>query len=481
VKSSRTTKPHKRAPLRRGIQRRIAAALGVISLLVVGGLAWALIHWADILLAGRPEEEWTAAHQVILLGAAGMLALIQLLILFVSRYVTRRVTLPASALAHAAERVAAGDLTLLPDATVADDEMGRLTRAAEGMVLELRRLVQAIRESATETAAMSAQITAGTEQMSNAASEMAQTSGDLSHQASDMARAIAESAVDAAALMRNAMQLTTGARDGVARNLELRTLAAANRERLDASSAALASVSADATRSAESAEALAAASEEIGAFVTLVRKIARQSKLLALNASMEAARAGAQGEGFAVVAVEIRKLAASAADAGERTEVTVQAVLRRVEEARGASQRTRETLGTVQQATDSALDSFAQVEKAVREAEGWTKQIEQTAIESTELIVQATMRLDSLARGTENFAASMQQVAAASEQQSASTQEITAAASALADAARRLLALVSSFQLGTADDALPTVPTTEMPASSPTLELPVTAQLLPGT
>jgi methyl-accepting chemotaxis protein len=230
-----------------------------------------------------------------------------------------------------------------------------------------------------------------------------------------------------------------------------------------------------------------------------VRRIARQSKLLALNASMEAARAGEQGEGFAVVAAEIRKLAASASEAAEKTATTVHGVLARVEESRDASQRTRETLTAVQLATKGALESFAQVERAVLDSESWTKQIERTATEGTELIVQATVRLDELARGTENFAASMQEVAAASEQQSASTQEITAAASALAESSRKLLELVSAFHLGSEDADAPSKrksaetpavdstremmvpgPTRETPTGGPTTEMPIAQRVLAG-
>ena len=459
--------------------------LGAVSLVVVGALAWASMRWVDELLRGRPDTEYAAAHQNILLGAAAVLAMIQVMLLLVSRYVTRRVTIPAAEIAEAAERVAAGDLSVLQGDAESDDELGRLSRAAESMVLELRRLVLAIRESAAETAAMSSEITAGTEQMSAAASEMAGTSGELSEQAGDMARSIAESAVDAAVLMRNATHLSAGARDGVERNAKLRALAATNRERLDASSAALATVADDAARSARSSEALAAASQEIGAFVTLVRRIARQSKLLALNASMEAARAGAQGEGFAVVAAEIRKLSQSSAEAADRTETTVQGVLARIEESRAATQRTREAVDAVANATKDALASFAQVEHAVLDAEGWTGEIERTAKESTDLIVQATLRLDDLARGTENFAAAMQQVAAASEQQSASTQEIASASAALAEASRKLVGLVQSFRLG---DGAPRKRTTselaaEGASTGPagTVELPVPQGALAST
>ncbi len=97
---------------------------GIVSLVVVGTLAWGLMRWVDALLAGRPIDEYDAAHDRIMLGAAVILALIQLLLFFVSRYVARRVTRPASVLAESAERIAGGDLSSLPDATRDDDGDG---------------------------------------------------------------------------------------------------------------------------------------------------------------------------------------------------------------------------------------------------------------------------------------------------------------------------------------------------------------------
>jgi methyl-accepting chemotaxis protein len=163
---------------------------------------------------------------------------------------------------------------------------------------------------------------------------------------------------------------------------------------------------------------------------------------------LEAARAGVPGEGFAVEASEIRKLASNSTRAAERAEEIVNDVLRRVEESRASSYHTAETVVSVQAATQSALDSFAQVERAVIEAESWTTSIEQAATDSSALIGELTSRLDLLAQGTETFAAAMQEVAATAQEQSASTEEIAAAATALAEAARRVWELVSAFRLG---------------------------------
>ncbi len=366
--------------------------------------------------------------------------------LFLNAFVARRVSEPASALANAAEQVASGDLSVTVYASAEADEVGRLSRAVDTMVDELRRLVSAIRAAAQETAAMAAEITAGSEQMSASASEMAQTSNDLSHQSTTMAQTTQQIAADAARLVEISTRLAAGARDGVDRNVRLRQLASENRQRLDEGSLALTTLVADAQAGAAASDGLVRASEEIRAFVTLVRRLAKQSKLLALNASMEAARAGEHGEGFAVVASEIRKLAATSTDASERTEAIVGEVLARVDESRVTSQRTMQTATAVQAATQHAVTSFHQIENAVAEAEAWAGMIEQSAVESNALVGEMTTRLDAIARGTDAFASAMEQVAASSEQQSASTQEIAAAASMLATASDQLSRLVATFR-----------------------------------
>jgi methyl-accepting chemotaxis protein len=362
--------------------------------------------------------------------------------------VARRVTEPADALATAAERVASGDLTVaVRVSTLENDEIGRLGRGMGEMISDLRRLVATIRDAANESAAMSAEITAGSEEMSAAASEMAQTSSELSEQAAEMARTIQDSADGATGLLRIADRASSEANAGVERTAHMRKLARDNRARLDESANALELLATEAQSTAAASDSLADASEQIRAFVSLVRKIARQSKLLALNASMEAARAGVQGEGFAVVANEIRKLAASSNDAAERTEQLVNTVLARVDESRKSSRRTLDTVKGVRRATRDAGESFSQIERAMAESQEWVETLQRSAKESSHHVGDITRRLDTLARGTESFAAAMEEVAAGSEEQSASTEEIAAAAAALAESSRRLTALVATFTL----------------------------------
>lgn len=405
---------------------------------------WRLVTHMDESLAFRDLERARLALWV----TAGILFLILMgALAYISRDLTRRVSNPAAQLAAAAERVAAGDLSVTVDASRSDDEIGRLSRATAAMIGELRRLALALRGSARETDEMAAEITVGTEHMASSAQEMAQTSSELSHQAMAMADSIQAMAGDAGQLVTIAAELDAGAHEGVQRNAALRGLSRDNRARLDESARALEALVGEVEASAEAIGAVAAASEEVKAFVTFVQKMARQSKLLALNAAMEAARAGEHGEGFAVVATEVRRLAAGAAESAERTEMLVGTVLDRVQNALKSCEQTKATARSVLETTQLGYQSFEQIERAVIENEEWTGSIERAASGSNDLVVEMTKRLDSMARGTETFASAMEQVAASSEEQSASTEEIASIAAQLANASRRLSTLVETFRL----------------------------------
>jgi methyl-accepting chemotaxis protein len=390
---------------------------------------------------------YDAARWGLVIGLIVMLGLTVLMLSFGGRFIARRITGPAEELAVAAEAVAAGDFSTQVRDIGADDEIGRLARAIAAMIDELRRLAGALRESATETESMTAEITASSEEMAASAGQIANTASDLSHQANSMAETIQALAGSSEHLVGAASSLDAGAVEGVERNGQLRALALENRARLDESTRSLTALSRDVEASASAIGALAQASEEVRSFVTLVQKLARQSKLLALNAAMEAARAGEHGHGFAVVAEEVRRLAAMSSEAAERTERVVNDVLAGIDQSRASTQRTVETVRVVRDATDEGSRSFGQIEAAVAEADAWTNSIQQAVNAASTLVRDMRSKLDSLAAGTESFAAAMEEVAASSQEQSASTEQIAAAASTLSGAAERLTRLVANLKL----------------------------------
>jgi len=349
-------------------------------------------------------------------------------------------------LAVIAEALAGGDLTVRPAAAKQGGDIGRLGRAMIGMTDELSRLATLIRSATAETTSYASEITGGTEHLAQAASGIAGTASTLSHQAAQMADTIGHLNSDTSRLGELARTLATGARDGLERNRRLMTLASDNHVRLDETGGRLGLLTEDVQASARAVEALGSASDEIGAFVTLVQKIARQSKLLALNAAMEAARAGEQGEGFTVVANEVRRLAATSSDAAEQTEALIQGILARLDEARGASARALDRVVAVREATEHGRQSFSQVETAVGEADQWTAAMAKSAVAGDQLVTELQGRLMALNEGTQAFVNAMHDVAAASEQQSASTEEIAAAATQLSLTATQLENAARAFK-----------------------------------
>lgn len=390
---------------------------------------------------------YRVARWSFLAGVAVMLILILISLGLVARFIERRITNPAQELAVLAEAVAGGDLSQRVTAETGDDEIGRLTRAVSAMIAELRRLATALNASAAETGTMTAEITAGSEEMSASAGQIAHTASDLSQQANVMAQTIQALAASSEQLVGVAAQFDRGAHEEVDRNVTLRALALENRARLDSSSQSLDTLTRDVEANAAAIDGLAQASEEVQTFVTLVQKLARQSKLLALNAAMEAARAGEHGHGFAVVAEEVRRLSAMSSDAAERTERVVSGVLHGITQTRTASARTVDTVRAVRGATEEGSRSFGQIEKAVAQADAWTLSIESAVAAANGLTGEMRTRLDSLSVGTESFAAAMEEVAASSQEQSASTEEIAAAAATLSGAADRLTRLVANLRL----------------------------------
>ena len=438
---------------------------------------WRVVaHGAEATL-GAPIER---AELALLTGAVVVLVALVGALMLVSRSIEHRITTPAAALAELAEAVAAGDLSREVHSGGAEDEIGRLSRAVAAMVAELRRLASALGSSAQETSAMSAEITAGTEEMAASAGEIAHTASELSQQSTGMAQSIQSLSTSAEQLVRVAGELRDGAHEGVSRNEQLRGLSLESRMKLDESSKALEVLAKDVRASASAIEGLAAASLEVRSFVTLVQKLARQSKLLALNAAMEAARAGEHGQGFAVVASEVRRLAAMSSEAAQRTEQVMGGVLRGIDESRSSSERSVSTVRQVLEATEHGSRSFVAVEEAVQGNEEWTTAIERAATSANALVAEITKRLTQLSSGTESFAAAMQQVAASSEEQSASTEEIAAAAAALSSAAERLSQLVANLRLERASPPAGDPPVERMSASPTEVRAGLGLDLLPN-
>ena len=411
------------------------AGIGVVLVLsaVVAGLLW---------LA-------TGSTAAVLKGTGGFLAFAVAAELLVVALLRRRVLEPATRADALARRVAQGELAI-PPALLNGAGRDGLTRSMAAMLERLRSLVGGIHQHAHEASSMAQQIAAATQEMTASTEEVAGTTGDLTERANQQAVIVRAAADDAGRILAIAQDLAAGATQAAERNAALARLARGHREQLDTSSTELARLAEEVQSGAAEADALRAASAEIEKFVAQTKAIAKQTHMLALNASIEAARAGDEGRGFSVVAEEVRKLANQAAQAAASTETTVQAVLERVGTARDRLLRLGQGGLVARDAANAAASGLAGVAADAEENDQWTRRISASADEVRALVETIASRMREVSAGTEDYAAAAEEIAAAAQQLNASTEEISTSASRLASTAEHLHLAAGQFRL---DDA----------------------------
>jgi methyl-accepting chemotaxis protein len=318
--------------------------------------------------------------------------------------------------------------------------------AMVSMVTQLQQLVGTIRKHSHDAAAMAQQMAASTQQMTASTEEVAGTTGDLTERANQQALVVRGAAEDAGKILEIAQELAAGATQAAERNAALARLARSHRERLDQSTAELARLAEEIERGAAEADTLATASGEIEKFIAQARAIAKQTHMLALNASIEAARAGEEGRGFSVVAEEVRKLAGQAARAAASTSDTVQSVVAQVQTARDRLLRLGRGGTAAREAAHSAAEGLKNVAAEAEANDEWTRRISTSAGEVRGLIEGIAGRMREVSSGTEEYAAAAEQIAAAAQQLNASTEEISSSAGHLAEAAEKLTGAVAGFR-----------------------------------
>lgn len=340
-------------------------------------IADALVKETELSMkAGVADSEQTAKNSIRVVEVASAAAV--LLAIGLAMFLNRIIAVPLVEVSSLAQRVAAGDLTANVSSTDRADEVGTLLRTFRSMIENQRLAAREILEGVSVLASSSTEILAATTQVASSASETASAVSETTTTVEEVKQTAAVSNQKAKNVSESAQRTAQISQSG--------------RKSVESAIEGMQRVQRQVESIAESIVRLSEQSLAIGEIIATVNDLAEQSNLLAVNAAIEAARAGDQGKGFAVVAQEIKILS---------------------EQSKQATSQIRTILGEIQKATASAVLATEQGSKAVG-----------TGVEQS---LEAGESIRLLAGSVTEAAQAALQIAASSQQQMAGMDQVALA------------------------------------------------------
>jgi methyl-accepting chemotaxis protein len=406
----------------------------------VPGMSWSLATTV-------PVAEVSDALSVLMTMSLVTIVAILVIVGFVIAWYARRIAKPIQLLESAANRIAAGDISLNRLDITSNDEIGRLGQAFEKMTENLRGIIRKITQTADQVAASSEELTASAEQSAQAANQVAQVIYRVADGAEKQLKAVDDTAAVVGQMSAGVQQIAVNT-NTVAETAAKSADAAQNGSKaVEKAINQMGQIEETVTRSALVVTKLGERSKEIGQIVDTISSIAAQTNLLALNAAIEAARAGEQGRGFAVVAEEVRRLAEQSQAAAKEISGLIGDIRQDTDSAvmsmNDGSKEVRIGAEVVNDAGKSFQIIFESISEVATQMGEISGAIQQMASGSQQ-IVDSVREIDIISKDTADQA---QSVSAATEEQSATMEEIAAASQDLANMAADLTQAVSKFKI----------------------------------
>ncbi|WP_447973757.1 methyl-accepting chemotaxis protein [Nitrospira sp. Kam-Ns4a] len=329
-----------------------------------------------------------------------------------------RLLIPIRRLVEGMDRLAKGDLTVQV-AVTSDDELGRLGQRFNEVVPKLRGMIGKVAQVTDKVASAAVQLSATAEQMSKGAESLTARTTQTATAVEEMTATVGEVAQHsgkAAAMAQETVQTAKSGREVVTNTV-----------------AGMQQIADAVTQSAAIIAALGKSSDQIGEIVRVIEDIADQTNLLALNAAIEAARAGEQGRGFAVVADEVRKLA-------ERTTKATKEIGDMI---RHIQQDTKGAVASMEEGTQKVTSGVALVNRTGEALARIAEMVTGTA----DMIRQIAVAAEEQSVATQQIAGDLETVAKVTRETAGGATESAKASHDLSQLATELQTMVGGFKL----------------------------------
>ncbi len=359
----------------------------------------------------------------------------------------KAICFPLARMLAAVRTIANGNLTEMPRTFVSRDELGQLADEIVKMRQDLRQLVMRLFASSQQITTAATSLKATAEQSASAASQVADAVTDVAAGSAQQVKGVTNTA-STLETMSAGIEEAAATTGNVASSIEKTSdstqagLAAINK-----SVEQMSHIEKTVSSSAEVVSQLGERSKDIGQIVETISNIAGQTNLLALNAAIEAARAGEQGRGFAVVADEVRKLAEQSNDAAKKIAEMIDEIQKDTDSAVRSMHSGRNEVKVGTEVVAEAGQSFRDITASINLVSQQVKEISLTMhhlAENSQQIVADSQSIDGVTR---NIALQTETISAAAEEQAASMEEISAASRDLANLAQELEGMANQFKV----------------------------------
>ena len=404
-------------------------------------------HWGWYVAAGSYMQDYNnGANQVlyILLITLGIaLALGVVVILLFSNHLSK----PLRKVSKQVEQIASGHLQVDELQIKNNDEIGTLATNVNTMVHNLQEIIGQVSSNAHHVASTAEQLSSSSEQTSLATEEISTAIQEISNGVDKQMRSTEQMSTVVSEISLGIDRISESVQEVSESSAITATTAKMGNQVVSQSIEQMNQISESSEKMEHIIEVLGEKSGQIGNVISLITNIAKQTNLLALNAAIEAARAGEHGKGFAVVADEVRKLAEESNQAGGQVNELIKDIQLEVKKTVEAMETNGDAIEQGITLTNQAGQAFEEITVGVNQVSQQIQHIFaaiQQMDESTETLLEAAQHTEQVTKESETQA---QGVAASAQEQLASMEEISSAANTLAKMADELQNVVRKFTL----------------------------------